>query len=97
MCICESNHDNFLTVTVILFGLPTLAANTCIPTLYNRGAQPFWAKGRSVLFLVHSRAEEKNYKLNFQESSVKNRICFILLAFLLLLVWYCSYQSCFGL
>ena len=51
-----------------------------------RGAQPFWAKGRSVLFLVHLRAEEKNYKLNVQESSVKNRICFILLAFLLLVV-----------
>jgi len=54
--------------------------------VYIRGAQPFWAKSRSVLFLVHSRAEEKNYKLNFQESSVKNRICFILLAFLLLVV-----------
>jgi len=27
--------------------------------LYIRGAQPFWAKGRSVLFLVHSRAEYK--------------------------------------
>jgi len=24
-----------------------------------RGAQPFWAKGHSVLFLVHSIAEDK--------------------------------------
>jgi len=25
----------------------------------SRGAQPFWTKGQSVLFLVHSRAEDK--------------------------------------
>jgi len=28
-------------------------------TLYCRGAQPFWVKGRSVLLLVQSRAEYK--------------------------------------
>jgi len=27
--------------------------------LYYRGAQSFWAKGRSALFLVHSRAKTK--------------------------------------
>ena len=27
--------------------------------LYCRSAQPFWAKGRSVLFLVHSRDEDQ--------------------------------------
>ena len=27
--------------------------------LYSRGAQHFWAKGRSVLFLVRSRPEDK--------------------------------------
>ena len=26
---------------------------------YSRGAQPFWPKGRSVLFLVPSRAKDK--------------------------------------
>src|SRR6218665_3584876 len=42
--------------------------------LYNRGAQFFWAKGRSVLFLMHSRAERQNYWLNFRESRVKKPI-----------------------
>jgi len=27
---------------------------------YSRSEQPFWAKGRSVLFLMHSRAEDKS-------------------------------------
>jgi len=41
--------------------------------IYDRGAQPFWSKGRSVLFLVHSRAEGKIMSWTF-ENRVKNWI-----------------------
>src|SRR6218665_2529336 len=79
----KSPPQQNLMLRYVLLLLPPLANSAMMSTLtiYTRGAQPFWAKGRSVLFLVHSRAEEKNYKLNFQESSVENRICFILQAF----------------
>src|SRR6218665_1281478 len=33
---------------------------------YSRGAQPFWVKGRSVLFLMHSRAGDKITGLTFK-------------------------------
>jgi len=42
----------------IFASFPPWDGRTCI---YSRGAQPFWAKGRSVIFLVHSRAERQNY------------------------------------
>jgi len=38
-----------------------------------RGAQPFWAKGRSVLFLVHSRAEDKIISWTFESRLWKNQ------------------------
>jgi len=34
--------------------------------LYNISAQPFWAKGHSVLFLVHSRAKDKIISWTFE-------------------------------
>jgi len=39
--------------------------------LYVRGAQPIWAQGRSILLLVHSKAEDK---IISWESHIKNQI-----------------------
>ena len=60
-----------MTICVLLlaFGFVNLSESWLLSAhtamLYIRGAQTFWAKGCSVLFLVHSRAEDKNYALNF--------------------------------
>jgi len=46
-------------------GLPFMSGYHGAPNLeklvwfYVRSTQPFWAKGRSILFLVHLRAEDK--------------------------------------
>jgi len=38
---------------------------------YTRSAQPFWAKGCSVLFLLHSRAKDKIMILTFESQLSK--------------------------
>ena len=38
---------------------------------YIRGAQPFWAKGCSVLLLVHSMAEDKSELLKVKCQKLK--------------------------
>jgi len=43
-----------------------------------RGAQPFWTKGRCVLFLGHSRTKDKILSWNFESRVYKNRFFFYL-------------------
>jgi len=48
-------------------------AHMYIRIQYIRGAQPFWAKGRSALFLVHSRNGYKIVSLSFESRVSKIR------------------------
>jgi len=81
-CVSRSCFCYLHQLHLICQFLPVHSIMTLVHTLifaridYGRSVQPFWAKGRSILFLVHLRAEDKIIIRTFksQVSKTENKI-----------------------